>query len=252
MKSKSLERQLSSPPDFNEVLKSYDDAGTLFADEDGVLPSLKVSLADKVADYLREAIFRGKLAPGEQLREVPLSRLLGISRGPIRDALNRLEREGLVTIPRNGRTIVARLTQEDFDEVYSLRLGLERVAMQYAIRSATPADLDEMQRIVNTMIEQVNQGITEKDAADLDLHFHDVLYQASRHKRLLSAWAVLRPQIYIFLLSRNVADSDFRIQMVRHQEIVDVIRSGDVSQALAVIETHLQTAYNRISKIYEK
>ncbi len=224
--------------------------GDRLSGDDGDLLSLKVSLADRVADYLREAIFRGKIAPGEQLREVPLSQALGISRGPIRDAFSRLEREGLVTIPRNGRTIVARLEREDFDEVYSLRLGLERVAMQYAIRNALPADLDEMQRVVNVMVDQVDKDITEKDAADLDLQFHDIIYQASRHKRLQSVWADLRPQIYIFLLSRNVADSDFRVQMVRHQEIVDVIRSGNEAEAMKCIENHIQFAYNRIIKIY--
>jgi DNA-binding GntR family transcriptional regulator len=240
----------ASSNDFNTVMKFSGDGEGLFAEESGSLLSLKVSLADRVADYLREAIFRGKIAPGEQLREVPLSQALGISRGPIRDALSRLEREGLVTIPRNGRTIVARLTQEDFDEVYSLRLGLERVAMQYAIRNATPADLDEMQRIVSVMIEQVSQAITEKDAADLDLKFHDTVYQSSRHRRLQSVWADLRPQIYIFLLSRNVADSDFRTQMVRHQEIIDVIRAGDELRAVECIEKHIQFAYSRIIKTY--
>ncbi len=223
----------------------------LLLDDDTAPPSLKVSLANRVADYLRDAIYRGRIAPGEQLREVPLANMLGISRGPIRDALSRLEREGLVTIPRNGRTIVARLTREDFDEVYSLRLGLERVAVQYAIRNASPADLDEMQRVVDVMVARVNEGINEKDAADLDLQFHDVVYQASHHKRLQSVWTDLRPQIYIFLLSRNVADSDFRIQMERHQEIVDVIRARDVARAMAVIETHLQVAYTRIIRTYE-
>ena len=145
---------------------------------------------------------------------------------------------------------MARLTREDFDEVYSLRLGLERVAMQYAIRNGTGDDLDEMQRIVHVMTEQVDKEITEKDAANLDLEFHDVIYQASRHKRLQSVWADLRPQIYIFLLSRNVADSDFRIQMVRHQTIVDVIRAGDEQCAMECIEEHIQFAYNRIIKIY--
>jgi len=181
---------------------------------------------------------------------VPLSEALGISRGPIRDAFSRLEREGLVTIPRNGRTIVARLTREDFDEVYSLRLGLERVAMQYAIRNGTQADLDEMQRLVDVMVASVDQQVNEKDAADMDLEFHDMVYQASRHKRLQSVWADLRPQIYIFLLSRNVANSDFRVSMVRRREIVDVIRAGDELKAMECIEKHIQFAYNRIIKIY--
>ena len=243
MKKKGIEKDGATPMKFLEK-------GERLSLDEGEMLSLKVSLADRVADYLREAIFRGKIAPGEQLREVPLSQALGISRGPIRDAFSRLEREGLVTIPRNGRTIVARLAREDFDEVYSLRLGLERVAMQYAIRNGTPADLEEMQRMVNVMVDSVDKELNEKDAADLDLQFHDLIYQASRHKRLQSVWADLRPQIYIFLLSRNVADSDFRVQMVRHQEIVDVIRSGNEANAMECIERHIQFAYNRIIKIY--
>ena len=225
---------------------------TQFDDDDNNLSSpLKVSLSDKVTEYLRDAIVSGKLSPGEQLREMQLSEWLDVSRGPIREALKQLEREGLVVTPRNGRTIVARLTREDFDEVYSLRLGLEQVAMQYAIRNATQADLDEMQQVMNTMMKEVNAGISEKYAADLDLHFHDVLYRASRHKRLQSCWADLRPQIYIFLLSRNVADQDFRTQMIGHQEIIDVIRAGDVDKAIQCIKAHLGIAYNRISKIYQ-
>src|SRR6185436_11388533 len=114
----------------------------------------------------------------------------------------------------------------------------------------TAADLDEMQRMVDAMVVSVETELNEKDAADMDLEFHDVVYQASRHKRLQSVWADLRPQIYIFLLSRNVADSDFRVSMVRHQEIVDVIRAGDEVKAMECIERHIQFAYNRIIKIY--
>jgi DNA-binding GntR family transcriptional regulator len=221
-------------------------------DEIGPLSPLKVALADKVADYLRDAIIRGKLAPGEQLREVSLAQTLGVSRGPIREAMRMLEREGLIVIPSNGRTMVARLTKEDFDEVYSLRIGLERVAVQYAIRNASEADIDGLQQIVHTMIEQVKAGISEKEAADLDLQFHDALYQISRHKRLQACWADLRPQIYLFLLSRNVADPDFRTQMIGHQDIVDTIRARDEERAVSYIEAHIRIAYNRISKTYSQ
>jgi DNA-binding GntR family transcriptional regulator len=243
-KSDDLKKRDPEAPDEPVVVEK------LFDEDSGLASPLKVSLSDKVADHLRDAIFRGKLAPGEMLREMQLSQSLGVSRGPIREALQQLEREGLVIIPRNGRTIVARLTREDFDEVYSLRLGLEQVAMQYAIRNATHVDMDEMQNVVYTMIRQVNTGITEKRAADLDLQFHDLLYRTSRHKRLQACWADLRPQIYIFLLSRNVADQDFRTQMIGHQEIVDVIRAGDEEAAMKCIRQHIAIAYTRIIKIY--
>jgi len=249
MKKQANPNKQFSPAAINET-QPVSDAPS--EDEISPLSPLKVALSDKVADYLREAIFRGKLAPGEQLREVSLAEALGVSRGPIREALGQLEREGLVIIPRNGRATVARLTKEDFDEVYSLRMGLERVAVQYAIRNATEADLSEMQQIVDTMVQQVKAGITEKEAADLDLHFHDVLYQASGHKRLQACWADLRPQIYIFLLSRNVADPDFRTQMIGHQDIVDLIRARDEERAVTYIEAHIGIAYNRIIKTYAR
>src|SRR5258706_8546887 len=108
-------------------------------------PPARESLADKVVDQIREAIFRGQFAAGEQLRETMLADFFHVSRGPIREALTKLEREGLVMMRPNRTAIVARLTRQDFEEVYSLRLALERLAMRDAIRAATPADLDEMQ-----------------------------------------------------------------------------------------------------------
>jgi DNA-binding GntR family transcriptional regulator len=107
-----------------------------------------------------------------------------------------------------------------------------------------------MQSLVNAMVSRVNEGINEKDAADLDLQFHDLLYRASRHKRLQACWADLRPQIYIFLLSRNVAHPDFAVQMVGHQDIVNVLRAGDEDAAMVCIERHIQAAYERIIKSY--
>jgi DNA-binding GntR family transcriptional regulator len=213
-------------------------------------PPERESLADKVVDQIRDAIVRGQFAPGEQLRELTLAEYLQVSRGPVHQALSRLEREGLVMMRPNRTAIVARLTREDFEEVYSLRLAFERLAVQQAIEHATETDCDEMQCIVDEMVRRVNEGITEKEAADLDLRFHDVIYRASAHKRLQSCWNNLRPQIYVFLLSRNVADSDFRVQMVGHQQIVDFIRARDESRAVPYIENHIRVAYDRIIKSY--
>jgi DNA-binding GntR family transcriptional regulator len=213
-------------------------------------PPPRESLADKVVEQLREAILNGQFAPGEQLRETMLAEFFHVSRGPIREVLTQLEREGLVMMRPNRTAVVARLTRQDFEEVYSLRLALERLAVQYTIRNASPADVDGMQQVVQTMNDRVRDGINEKDAADLDLHFHDLLYQASRHKRLQACWADLRPQIYVFLLSRNVADPDFGVQMVLHQSIVTTLRSGDENQAVQCIEQHIQAAYDRIIKSY--
>ncbi len=216
-------------------------------------PPIKRSLADDVAERLRNAILSGQLAPEERLREVELAEMLGVSRGPVREALGRLDREGLVVIGRTGRTTVARLSRQDLDEVFSLRRTLERLAVEYACVRATAEDIAGMQVVVDDMATALARGISEKEGAELDLRFHDALYQASRHQRLLNFWNTLRPQIYVIMLGRNVASADFKDAVVYgHQGIVDVIKTRDKEQALDLIEQHMAVAYDLVSKSYER
>lgn len=215
-------------------------------------PPVKRTLSDEVVERLRRAILSGQLAPDEQLRETQLAESMGVSRGPIREALSRLEREGLVINRSNGRSFVARLSRQDVEEVYSLRRVLERLAIKYVCQKAGPAEWAEMQGLVDEMAAHIERGgITEQEAAELDLRFHDVLYRAAGHQRLLSYWTTLRPQIYVFLLSRNVASPDFRDSAVAgHQVILDAIKARDETQAQALIEGHLDFAYRRVIGSY--
>src|SRR5512147_2302861 len=92
-------------------------------------PAKSNGLFQEVADRLREAILQGRFRPGERLREAELATMLEVSRGPVREALTRLEHEGLVTTRRNRGATVSRLSKEDEEEVRSLRLTLERLAV---------------------------------------------------------------------------------------------------------------------------
>ncbi len=218
-----------------------------------LLPAAKHTLAEDIVDRLREAIYSGQLAPNQRLREEVLASMLGLSRGPVREALAQLEREGLVIRQPNRGATVARLSLEDLDEVYSLRLALEQLAIRQAIRHAEPHHFQEMQKVIQTMAEYLDRGITTQEAATLDMSFHEIIYNASKHKRLLNFWATLRPQIHIFLLSRNVVNMDFREYILpTHQAIVDVLRQRDEAQALLTIEEHLKGAYERILKSYAR
>src|SRR4051794_21368291 len=160
-----------------------------------LVPPLKRSLADDIVDRLREAIFSGQLAPNERLREETLAEFLRVSRGPIREALGQLEREGLVIKEPNRGARVARLSRNDLDEVHSLRLALEKLAVRHAVRHAEPRHIEEMQSVVKAMLAALERGITPQEAARLDIRFHEVLYEASKHQRLYNFWAMLRPQI---------------------------------------------------------
>ena len=215
-------------------------------------PTLKHTLGDEVVASLRDAILTGRLPPGERLSEEALAKSLNVSRGPIREALDRLEREGLVITQSNRRTFVARLSRADLEEVYSLRTALELLAVREAVRHAGADDLAELQAIVDTMAAHVESGITEQEAAEMDVRFHGTLYRAGKHKRLYESWANLRPQVHILLLSRNVANADFRdLAISSHQAIVGAIRDRDERRAVALMQVHLQASYDRVVASYD-
>ena len=215
-------------------------------------PTVKRPLADEVSERLRDAILHGQLAPEEPLREATLSELMGVSRGPVREALTILEREGLVVTTPTGRTYVARLSHEELDDVFSLRKALERLAVEYACVRVTPEDLQRMQAVVDEMAGATEQDVSAKAMAELDMRFHEAVYQAAHHQRLLDFWNILRPQMYVFLLSRNAASGDYLEQAARgHQEILDAISARDRDAALHINEGHMGVAYNLVSGSYE-
>ena len=214
---------------------------------DILAPPPKRSLGDEVLERLRQAILHNELARGQQLREQEIAESMNVSRGPVREALGQLEREGLVIRRRKRSALVAWLSREDLDEIYTLRNAIERLAVTYACRNVIPSDLEGMQTVVNMMVSCVENGTTEQEAADLDLRFHDILYQASRHERLIALWSRLRSQCYLLLLNRNAANPDF-IEMMAggHQEILDAIRDRDEERALSTVEHHVRFAYETV------
>lgn len=214
-------------------------------------PQPKRSLSDNVENRLREAIYKGELAPNERLREELLAEKLGVSRGPIREALAELQREGLVIKLPNGRTVVARLSREDLDEVYSLRLAIEQLAVRQAVHHADPEVLDQMQAVVDDIAAAVARGITKQEAAQLDIQFHDLIYRAGKHKRLYKAWSTLMPQVHVLLLTRYVTRDDFKNYIVpEHQAILNAIRNKDESRAVIMIVEHLAGGYTRVLNSY--
>lgn len=215
-------------------------------------PASATLLSDEVVDRIRKAILRGLFTPGDRLREEQLADALGVSRGPIRNALLQLEREGMVVRRRNRGAVVSRLSREDLEEVYSLRLAIEPVACAWAARNAVEHDLVEMQTVIDGY-SRLTTRVSVQDAAEADLSFHDVIYRAARHKRLLRLWQDLRPQVYVFLLARTyVRTREFgQIMIANHRAIREVISQGDEKGARTIAATHVQTSYERVLEVYE-
>jgi DNA-binding GntR family transcriptional regulator len=216
-------------------------------------PPSKEALADAVVERLRRTILEGYVAPGEPLREEHVAAALEVSRGPVREALLQLEREGLVVRRPHRGAVVARLSRRDLEEVFSLRLALERLAFHWAARRAGEDEFARMEESVRVQEEQLPGNVSRQAAARLDLEFHDIVYEAAGHERLQRFWANLRPQVHLFLLSRDyVGTPDFAGIMVRnHTLVLETIRAGDPARAEKVAEEHVRTSYKRVVSSYE-
>lgn len=207
----------------------------------------RVSLGDVVAEQLRQAILDDALTPGQHLREEEISHLLQVSRGPVRDAFLLLEREGLIRLSRHRGASVVELSATDLGEVYSLRSAIEDLAVRLAIRRSDENDLEVLDASLKKMRNGLRRRLTAQEAARLDVEFHDGIFLAAHHERLYATWSGIRMQVYLFLRSRNIANSDWRVATASgHAHILELIRSGNEEAAAKAVRLHISGAYARV------
>jgi DNA-binding GntR family transcriptional regulator len=204
------------------------------------------ALSATVVPAIRQMITSGALPQGAHLREAELATALGMSRGPVREALVELAREGLVVLRRHRGAQVITLTTDDAEEVYTLRLALERLAVERACSRLTEAGLADLDATLDRM-RHLTPDYAPDLAVELDLAFHDVLVRAAGHARLERSWQQIRSQVAMFLHDRHRARRDFHeIAHPEHRAVRDIVAAGDAAAAVEAIETHLMGAYDRL------
>ena len=183
-------------------------------------------LRDVVFNTLRQAILKGELAPGERLMEIQLAQKLGVSRTPIREAIRKLELEGLVLmIPRRGAE-VARISEKSLKDVLEVR------------RSLTEEDMQALEEAQKAFKAASDQGDAMK-IAETDEAYHDVIYHSTRNKRLVQILNNLREQMYRFRLE-YIKDEDKRqILQLEHEKILAALRLRHMAEAKAVARGHI-------------
>ncbi len=207
--------------------------GELKMDVNDYLP-----LRDVVFNTLRQAILRGEMEPGERLMEIQLAQKLGVSRTPIREAIRKLELEGLVImIPRKGAE-VAHITEKDMKDVLEVRSTLEELVVELAIKNVTDEKIEEL-KCANKVFES---AIVSKDAVNIveaDVKFHDILYSMTNNARLIQIINNLREQMYRYRLE-YVKDTDYHIVLLNeHKELVNAIKSGKKEEARQIMKKHI-------------
>lgn len=213
-------------------------------------PTRRRVLTDDVVDQIRNAILSGKIRPGARLIEEDLAASLQVSRGPVRQAIFRLQQEGLVVHePHKGAT-VGEVSEDDVAEIYSLRLALERLAIEQAIRKASDRDLAEIELVLSRFRETPRSSINRRMVAELDIDFHDAIFRAAGSWRLYRAWQTLRSQLMMFLMLREALPDDYLDSWQGdHQMLLDVIRAGNVAKAQKVVDAHIGGAKARLLAI---
>ena len=204
-------------------------------------------LRDVVFKTLRQGILKGELAPGERLMEIQLAKKLGVSRTPIREAIRKLELEGLVImIPRKGAE-VAGITEKSLKDVLEVRRSLEELAIELACQRMNEqdvADLEEAQA-------KFKEAVLNKDTmhiAQTDEAYHDVIYKGTGNNKLIQMLNNLREQMYRYRLE-YIKDSDKRqILMIEHDNILKSIKAKRVVDAKQTMREHIDNQEITVSK----
>ncbi|MEZ5110257.1 MAG: GntR family transcriptional regulator [Microbacteriaceae bacterium] len=204
------------------------------------------SLGAQVADVLRQRIVRGELVPGSRLTEEALAEEFAVSRGPVRDAIRQLSFEKLIRVQKPRGIYIVGLSDDDLDQLYSLRGALEHLAVERAMRVADDARWRASRDAVSRMMAAADARDHETFAlADLD--FHSEIYALADHPRLEAAWQQYLPTFAALLEVTINHDDDLHGSAADHDRLYSVMRSGDVAAAREVLGAHLDGARARLS-----
>ena len=194
------------------------------------------------------AIREGRYSPGDRLREVEVAAQLSLSRTPVREALRKLESDGIVEHrPRIG-AVIRKLSQPEVVELYEMRLVLERTAAEMAAKHASAAEIDTLDNL-NEQIRAAHDSAST--AAALNQKFHHSIYLATRNRFLLDAARGLNNAL--MLLGPTTLADEARIKTVcaQHQDIIAALRNGDDAAAGLAAQTHLDTSLRHRLKVMQ-
>lgn len=204
-------------------------------------------LRDVVFKTLRQAILKGELEPGERLMEIQLAERLGVSRTPIREAIRKLELEGLVLmIPRKGAE-VAKISESNLRDVLEVRRSLEELAIDLACQRITEEELESLNKAEVDFKAAIGNG-DAMQIAQTDEQFHEIIYNSTKNQKLVQILNNLREQMYRYRFE-YIKDANMREDLRReHREITDAIIKGECERAKAAISLHIDNQEENILK----
>ncbi|MCM1261745.1 MAG: GntR family transcriptional regulator [Butyrivibrio sp.] len=212
-------------------------------DMDDFLP-----LRDVVFNTLRKAILTGKLQPGERLMELHLANQLGVSRTPIREAIRKLELEGLVRmIPRRGAE-VAQITEKDLKDVLEVRRALDALCAELACDRITEEEKFQLKKAC-AGFERATATRNVTTIAEADVKLHDIIVAATGNKRLIQMVNNLSEQMYRYRFEYIKDESQHNHLVEEHKMIYEGIVSHDKQKAANAARVHIDNQEKSIIKL---
>lgn len=202
-------------------------------------------LVDMAVEAVRNAILLGRFAPGERLLEIPLAQELGTSRGALREALQLLEKDGIILgVPRRGK-FVQTFDLVSIDELYSLRRVLESFAVELMCAHATAEDFEMLAAALARMQEAASAGDVRLLARQ-DIAFHQALVVMARHTLLERAWMEnISGKLHILLNVTETTHQPLQDALDRHRWLLEGIIARDQARAQELIRQHIDDAWDR-------
>ena len=212
------------------------------------------TLVVKVANQIREAIKSGKLKPGEHIIEGDLAMDMGISRFPIREAIRYLEKEGLVTTTPYKGAHVTELTEKDLEEIYSLRIVIEELAIRTLIKHLDSEKVKKLESVVTAMKQVAKNCRTIEEVIDVDLSFQRTICELAENRRLLELWLNLSHQLRAFIVLDDhlYGDDTPEKTLETHYPVFEAIKKEDSDLAVNQMKKVMTRGYKNALKYYRR
>ena len=195
-------------------------------------------LRDVVFKTLRQAILKGELEPGERLMEIQLAERLGVSRTPIREAIRKLELEGLVLmIPRRGAE-VAKISEKNLRDVLEVRRSLEELAIDLACQRIQEEELETLREAQKEFAAAIAAG-DAMEIAQTDEKIHEIIYSGTGNQKLMQILSNLREQMYRYRLEYIKDANKRQILLVEHEQILKALSLRHVQEARLAVREHI-------------
>lgn len=206
------------------------------------------SLAENVYQSLRTAILHGIYRPNQRLVETVIAEELGASRTPVREALQRLGNEGLITKSRHA-WLVREFTVDEIREIYEVRAALEGHAVRLAAQRATDEDIARLAELINEQRAKMSDtSVTRSAVVDLNDRFHDAVIAAAGNQRLGAFIKTNRMYYFNYRLASLYTDEQVVKSLEEHEELFEAIRNREPDKADEIARAHINIALELIEK----